>query len=456
MSTGDPISARIDALKGSRRLWTFVAILSFGGFFEIYDIALTAPLSVGLVQAGVFYAGKGGMFGLADQASFIAATFLGLYLGTVGLSGLADRFGRRVIFTWSLLWYSVATIVMGFQSSALLIYLWRLIAGVGLGVELVAIDCYIAEMMPARLRGRAFALATSIQFLAAPVVAILAWLLIPSEILSVAGWRWLCFIPAIGAVLIWFVRRGLPESPRWLAARGRHAEANTILSLLDGGLAATQAANRSAGVCVAVPRGAFSDLWRGEIGRRTILMMVFHVFQVIGFFGFSNWLPTLLVAKGITITNSLGYGIAIAFAAPLAPLVFLVFADKLERKWQIVAGAVCVAAFGLWFAQLGRASSAEAFIALGVGVAVSNMLVSYAYHTYQSEIFPVRIRARAIGFVYSFSRLSVVVSSYLIAFVLVHFGTNGVLALISSAMAVVAVTIGVWGPRTRLAADSIV
>ncbi len=175
--TTETISARIDALPGSRRLWTMIAILSFGAFFEIYDIALTAPLSLGLLQAGIFRNGSGG---LTDQASFIAATFFGLYLGTVGFSGIGDRLGRRVIFTWSLLWYSVATVVMGFQTSAITIDLWRLIASVGVGMELVAIDCYIAELMPKNLRGRGFAVSTSIQFLAAPAVAVLAWLLIPA------------------------------------------------------------------------------------------------------------------------------------------------------------------------------------------------------------------------------------------------------------------------------------
>src|SRR5260370_21506701 len=104
MTTEAPISARIDALAGSRRLWTMIAILSFGAFFEIYDIALTAPLSLGLLQAGIF---RHGSSGLTDQASFIGATFLGLYLGTVGFSGIADRLGRRLIFSWALLWYSV-------------------------------------------------------------------------------------------------------------------------------------------------------------------------------------------------------------------------------------------------------------------------------------------------------------------------------------------------------------
>src|SRR5258708_28778153 len=353
-TTETPISARIDALPGSRRLWTMIAILSFGAFFEIYDIALTAPLSLGLLQAGIFRQGAGG---LTDQASFIGATFFGLYLGTIGFSGIADRLGRRAIFTWSLLWYSVATVVMGFQTSAIMIDLWRLIASVGVGMELFAIDCYIVELMPKNLRGRGFAVSTSIQFLAAPIVAVLAWLLIPGSVLGVAGWRWLCFAPAIGALLIWYVRRGLLESPGWLAAHGRLNEASSIVDSLEvdasSQLLSERAHSKEPSTPVAKPaQGAFADLWRPPIRRRTILMIVFHTFQVIGFFGFSNWLPTLLVAKGITVTKSLGYSLAISFSMPLAPLIFAAIADRFERKWQIVVGAVSVAVFGLCFAAL--------------------------------------------------------------------------------------------------------
>src|SRR5258708_17877344 len=153
-TTEMPISAQIDALPGSRRLWTMIAILSFGAFFEIYDIALTAPLSLGLLQAGIFRQGSGG---LTDQATFIGATFFGLYLGTVGFSGIADRLGRRVIFTWSLLWYSVATVVMGFQTSAITIDLWRLIVSGGVCMELGAIYFYISELIPKNLLCLGFA-----------------------------------------------------------------------------------------------------------------------------------------------------------------------------------------------------------------------------------------------------------------------------------------------------------
>jgi putative MFS transporter len=453
------VAARLDRLPSSRYLWVLVALLSFGAFFEIYDIALTAPLSLGLSTVGIFH--PAGLFGVADQASFIAATFGGLYLGTTLLAPLADTLGRRAVFTYSLIWYALATFVMGFQNTAPMIDLWRLIAGIGVGMELVAIDSYLAELMPKAIRGRAFAISAAIQFLSAPVVAILSVVVMPHIVLGIAGWRWLCFFPAIGALLIWWVRRGLPESPRWLATRGRESDADRIVCAIEARVAREYGRPLPEPEVVAldvapVEKGSFADLWRAPNVRRTVVMIVFHLFQTIGYYGFGNWLPTLLVAKGIGVTKSLVYGAAIAFALPVAPFLFSGIADRIERKWQIAIAALLVSVFGLWFATLTKQSPALAIVGLGIGISMSNNLMSYAYHAYQSEIFPTRIRARAVGFVYSFSRLSAALSGYLIAIVLGRAGSTGVFVLISGAMLVVAVTIAGFGPRTKgLAVEAI-
>src|SRR3981189_3713913 len=102
---GGEVGARLDRLPTARYIWYLVGLVSFGAFFEIYDLALTAPLSLGLLAAGVFHRGAAGFFGYPDQATFAAATFAGLYVGTLGFAAVADRMGRRTIFTFALLWY---------------------------------------------------------------------------------------------------------------------------------------------------------------------------------------------------------------------------------------------------------------------------------------------------------------------------------------------------------------
>lgn len=449
------ISARIDRLPSTRYVWLLVVLVSFGAFFEIYDLALSAPLGVGLIKAGVFQKGSAGLFGLSDQATFVAATFAGLYLGTLGFSSVADRFGRRPIFTFALLWYALATVVMGLQTSAIAIDVWRFIASIGVGLELVAIDCYLAELMPKANRGRAFAVSTSIQFLSAPLVAFLAWRLIPGDLLGVAGWRWLTFLPAIGALLVWWVRRALPESPRWLEAHGRNAAADEVMSRIEARVAADLGTALPPAQAVEIPppapgaAGAQVSLFRPPYLRRTLTLIVFHLFQVIGYFGISNWLPTLLVSQGVTLSKSLAYTAVLALAAPVTPLVFSRVADRFERKWSLAAGALLAAACGLLMSRMTQESSFLVFTLIGVGVAIGNSVMSLSYHTYQSELFPTGVRARAVGLVYSFSRLSAIFSGYVIAFTLDRAGSAGVFVLISACMGIVALTIGIFGPRTR-------
>src|SRR5580692_2317409 len=230
---GPDVGARLDRLPTTRYIWYLVGLVSFGAFFEIYDLALTAPLSLGLLVAGVFQRGAGGLFGFADQATFAAATFAGLYVGTLAFSTVADRLGRRPIFTFALLWYATATVVMGLQNSAFAIDLCRFVASMGVGLELVAIDCYLAELMPKAVRGRAFAVSASLQFLSVPLVSLLAWALIPGTHFGIDGWRWLAFVPAVGALLVWQVRRAVPESRRGLEAQGRAVEADVVTSKME-------------------------------------------------------------------------------------------------------------------------------------------------------------------------------------------------------------------------------
>src|SRR5262249_30309191 len=148
----------------------------------------------GLVKAGLLANVSVGIF--SGPAVFIAATFGGLFVGTMIFGFVADRFGRRSVFTMSLLWYCLATAVMAFQTTGAGVCVWRLIAGIGIGVELVTIDAYIAELVPKDLRGRAFAFNQAIQFAVVPVVALLAWLLVPLSPLGFDGWRWVVLIGA--------------------------------------------------------------------------------------------------------------------------------------------------------------------------------------------------------------------------------------------------------------------
>ncbi|MFM0019077.1 MFS transporter [Paraburkholderia azotifigens] len=441
------ISARLDRLPATRAVWKLILLLSLGFFFELYDLLFTGYVAPGLVKSGILTPTTTGLFGTSGVASFIAALFSGLFVGTIACGFLADRFGRRAIFTWSLLWYVAANTVMAFQDTATGLNVWRFISGMGIGVELITIGTYMSELAPRHLRGRAFAICQTIGFSAVPVVAFLSWLLVPKAPFGVDGWRWVVLLGGISALFVWYFRRNLPESPRWLAGKGRLREADEVLARLEEKVAQQHGQPLpEPGPSEPVPRKAgFADMWKPPYRKRTVMLIIFHIFQTVGFFGFANWVPTLLVKQGITVTSSLLYTTVIGLAAPLGPLLGYWIADRFERKHVIVCMAALNIVAGLLFSQ---AASAVAIVILGVLLTLAGNIISFTYHAYQQELYPTAIRARAVGFVYSWSRLSAVFSSFVIAFTLKDFGVAGVFVFIAGAMTLVIVTIGLMGPRT--------
>jgi putative MFS transporter len=256
-------------------------------------------------------------------------------------------------------------------------------------------------------------------------------------------------IGSVGALVVWWIQRRVPESPRWLARHGREAEAEQVTAAIESAVAAELGGPLPApGPAVAdvTTHGSLAEIFHPPYRRRTIMMSVFNFFQTIGFYGFASWVPSLLIAKGIHITTSLEYSFIIAAANPLSPLLGTLIADKMERKWQIVAAAACIAVFGLAFSQQ---NTAALLILLGVLVTLSNNWMSFSYHGYQSELFPTRIRSRAVGFVYSWSRLSAALAGLAIGFLLQSFGVTAVFLFIAFSMAMVIISIGGFGPRTR-------
>jgi MFS transporter, putative metabolite:H+ symporter len=445
----DEISRRLESLPASSTTWRLVILLSLGGCFEIYDLFFTGYIAPGLTRSGLLTTTTQAFFGFSGIGAFVAVTFAGLFVGTFFLGFLADRFGRRAIFTYALLGYSAASVAMACQTSSGGLLLWRFIAGIGIGVEIITIDAYITELVPSWLRGRAFAINQGVMFIAVPVVAFLSWWLVPLSPYGIDGWRWVVLIGAAASMVIWVLRLLVPESPLWLARQGRTEEAVKILAMLEASAGATPAGpvkTANAWAAQATAKASFADLFKPPYLSLVVLFMVFNFCQAFGFYGFANWVPTLLVEKGITVTKSLQYSFIVAFAYPIAPLLAASFADRFERKWIICGACVAIIAFGMAFSQL---MEPALLIASGVLLTAANVTMSYAYHAYQTEVFPTSIRARSSGLVYSMSRLSAAFSGFIIAYVLREAGVGGVFGLITAAMVIVIITIATFGPNVR-------
>ncbi|MFH3078044.1 MFS transporter [Klebsiella sp. KE9038] len=421
-SPGHPhssLTARIDALPASVGLWSFITLLALGGFFELYDLFQTGYISTGLLAENIFHTGEQGIFGISDQAAFASSTFMGLFIGASLLAPLADKLGRRLTFMFALAWYGVFSLMMALQSSAEGVIFCRFLVGVGLGIELVTIDTYLSEWVPTHLRNKAFAFAFFIQFLSVPAVALMSWMLVPIALFGLTGWRWVIIFGALCSLIIWVIRKKLPESARWLEEKGRHEEAHKVM-------------------CEMEQRCGVSPSPRHRIETQ-------HNRRRLGSFK-AIWAPALLSGQGASITHSLLYAFFITLAYPIGCLFCTRFVHRFENKWQIVLSALMTVVFGTLFALQ---NSPVLLVICGFMITWSNAWLTISYHAYQAEVFPTHIRARAVGFCYSFSRLSTAITSILIGVILQYAGTPGVISFIVGSMLMVMLSVGIFGPKTR-------
>lgn len=449
------VAQRLDRLPPSRYLRDLVTRISLGGWFEFYDLFMNAYIALGMIRERL-YAATGA--GVGAFASFVAAGFLGMFVGTFVFGWVSDRFGRRTTFVWSLVFYSLMTLIMAFGQSALVIDVFRFLAGIGIGVQIITIDAYVSEISPAAARGRFIAYSQFVTYTAVPAVALLSTLLVPQVIAGLAGWRWVALIGALGAVFVWPIQRGLPESPRWYESHRRPHDAECIVREIE----------RAAGVAHPAPAqlrhvrqperdvqrdARWSEIWRGQYRDRTVMLVVFNFFQTVGYYGFAAWVPLLLNQEGVTFVRSLDYTAVIALVNPFGPIIAMQFADVIERKWQIVTSAAAVAGLSLLFSH---ARAAFAIIGAGVLYTLAINWFSSAFHTYQAELYPTRVRAQAVGFVYSWSRFSGALAALLTGSILRAFGAGGVFVFIAAAMVITAAVVaGLGPPATRRALEAV-
>lgn len=446
------ITARLERLPLAGPVMRQVAVLALGCFFENYFLQMTAYVAPGMVASGVYAKKAAGFWDTHSVGFFIMAGFAGMMVGSSLFGFVADRFGRRPIFAWAMVWYSLTTAMMGACSDGALMSGLRFLSSIGLGLELIVVNTYVSELVSSRVRGRAVAYYQIIALSAVPLSAFAAWWLTPISPLGLAGWRWVMWLGSVAITLVWWFRRRLGESPRWLAARGRWQEADAATTRIE---AAVVASGRELEVPLLVeeraiahcqPDDGYRALFRAPYARRTVMFLIQQTFMPVAFYGFASWVPTLLIAKGIAVTESLFYAFLIAFAQPISPMVQSLFADRIDRKWQIALGGIGSALLIWGFAVQ---TIPALVVVFGIGVTFCKTMITTAIAGYMPECYPTVLRGRGHGLVYGISRLMAALSGLLVAWILARQGVAGVAALIGVSFTVVALITLVLGPKVR-------
>jgi putative MFS transporter len=403
-------------------------LIGAGMFFDGYD------LYVGTSVLGATLASK--FSTLAQNAQFVSFTFIGMTIGALAAGFLGDAYGRRFTYQFNLLLFGIASLGAALAPSMEWLVAARFLMGLGLGAEIVVGYSSLTEFVPPASRGKWLALMAMIVVCGLPATTLLGSILIP-----LVGWRPMFIIAGIGALIVWYLRKALPESPRWLESKGRGAEAEAIVAEIEKECGASSLPPiRSSG---SAKTFTAAELFGPVLLPRLILGSIVLIVINTLIFGFVTWLPTFFVQQGMTLTKSFTYTLIMSFAAPIGCALGASLADRVGRRMTIVGASVSTIVFGLIYPML---SEPVAFVAIGFCLLLSiYVMVALLYGVYTPELFPTEVRLRANGICNMLGRGATIVSPFIVVGLFKAYGISGVTSLMIGLLLIQIVAVLAWG-----------
>lgn len=427
--------ARLDRLPMSAFHRRIMLLIAIGMFFDGFDIYVASTVLGATLKAGFSTLGQ--------NALYVSMTFLGMTLGALVAGFLGDRFGRRFSYQSNLMIFGLASLASAFAPTMGFLIACRFLMGFGLGAENVVGYSTLAEFVPPQVRGRqqgwmAVAVVTGL-----PVSALAGLLLVP-----LLGWRVMYVLGGIGAIAVWYARKALPESPRWLESSGRHEEAESLMQRIEHEVAREKGPLPPPAVMVpATFSRALRSLMSPQILPRMLVgSLVLIVINTL-LYGFVTWLPTFFVSQGMNIAKSFTFAFLMSLGAPLGSAIGALTADRLGRKTVIIGASVLAIVFGAIYPF---AATPLAITVVGLLLVIPvYVLVALLFGIYVPELFPTEVRLRAAGICNTLGRGATILTPFLVVRLFAGHGIVGVLALMIGLLVLQIVAVAVWGVEPR-------
>jgi MFS transporter, putative metabolite:H+ symporter len=430
--------ARLDRLPISPFHYRIFWLVGAGMFFDGYDLYVAGGVLASLIQSKFST--------LPQNLQFISLTFVGMTAGALITGFVGDRFGRRFTYQINLLIFGLASLAAAFSQDMTQLIICRFVQGLGLGAEIVVGYSTMTEFVPPRTRGRWLSMMAFIVVAGFPMTSLLGYLVIPSF-----GWRPMFVIAGIGSLFVWYLRKNLPESPRWLEAQGRSEEAESLMQAIER---EASGGKPLPPVVTAPPTAPFvaADLVKPPLLQRMVVGSWVLVTINTLIFGFVIFLPQFFLRQGLTITNSLAYTLVLSAASLVGCAVGAWSSDAIGRRWSIIGASIVTILSGYAYARFDAAS--DPAIVLGVGfilVVAIYVQTAILYGVYTTELFPTEIRLTANGICNFFGRGATVVSPFIVGSLMSSYKLPGVVWLMIGLVVVQIVVVWAWGvePRNR-------
>jgi putative MFS transporter len=428
---------RLDRLPISSFHRRIMWLIGIGMFFDGFDIYVAATVLGGTLRSGFSTMGQ--------NAEFVSVTFLGMMLGSFLTGFLGDRYGRRFTFQANLAIFGLASIAATFAPSMTVLILLRFVMGAGLGAENVVGYATMTEFVPPQARGKWLGIISVFVVAGLPVTALLGTLIIPRF-----GWRIMFMLGGLGALIVWQLRKALPESPRWLESVGRTQEADAILRAIEDEVSLHHGPLKPpADSSPAIPSRSLRMLLGPVLLPRMIVGATTLIVVNTLIYGFVTWLPTFFVQAGRSIASSLGYSLVMSLGAPIGSVIGASTADSWGRRPTIQgASLLTIVIGGIYpFVRDPRELLIAGFL-LTIPIFV---LVTLLFAIYIPELFPTEVRMRASGICNTFGRGATIVTPFIVVALFKSYQIGGVLALMIGLLIVQIVVVLIFGvePKKR-------
>lgn len=408
-----------------------LAILSSGGPF--LDGYILSVIGVAMVQITP-------QFGLSasEQGLVGAATLIGIFFGAFAGGWLTDKFGREILFTVDLIALVACSVAQFFVGDAFWLIVLRLLIGVAVGADYPIATSLLTEFTPRKWRGKLLGAFVTMWFVGAAVAYIVGQFLLEFE----DGWRWMLASSALPAIIIVLLRRGTPESPRWLVKMGRIDEANEVLTKVYGP-GTTVAALEETTSHVSV-----MDMLRSGYGKRMAFVTLFWTCSIVPLFAVYAFGPAILSAMKIGDDLAHIGSAVITVMFLVGCLVAVALVDKMGRRPLILHSFLWS---GLALLGLGLFPDASPTVIMVLFAAYAILIggTQILQWVYPNELFPTEIRGSAVGLASSLSRIGAAIGTYLVPLALTSLGI-GTTMIIGAVVTLVGFGLSLaWAPETR-------
>lgn len=435
MRTPVHAAARLDRLPIGSFHWRVLRLVGMGMFFDSFDNSMMASVLAALVA--------GGWSNMSLNASFISATFVGLTIGAALAGIVGDRLGRRFAYQFNLLLFGVMCLVASLAPSMSWLIVIRTMMGIGLGAEFVVGYGMISEFVPPERRGQFTALLNLISSAGVFAVTLTGLVVIPW-----LGWRTMFVIGGTGALVVWWLRRKLPESPRWLEHMGRDAEAEQVLRAIE------QEDAREVPLPPVVVRHVtpaeqvpISVLFRRPVVRRTLLAIAVNVTCLVGSYSFTAWMPTFFVKQGLSVTKSIGFFTAMTAGTIAGPALGVFLADRIGRRRGLILTGLACGAIGAVYPFL--AQPIPIMLCGFLLVSMMSLFLSLGLGGYTPELFPTAYRFRGSGLAQMAGRAGLIATPYGVLLLFGNYGIAGVVGAIATMYVTLVLIVALAGIETN-------